>query len=347
MGKKYDVLGVGISSVDDLFYISNYPAANCKMPIASSARCGGGPACTAMAAVGALNGTAGYLARLGSDEVSRYVKAELNLRGVDTRHIIEDSKGAPYYCIIVVDEAGNRMVLYDSSRYRVLTSGDISDELLQSTAVLLLDYLSGAAATSIAEKARSAGVLTVGDIEGQTEAALHLTELVDYLIVPDDFAAWASGDSKPEEACAFLAQTERRATVVTVGAKGCYFCTPQDRAVIHFPAFVVDAFDTTGCGDVFHGAFALASARGASVPDAIVFASAASALKANASEGQRHGWDALPTSESVFRFLQLRLPELERIHLLSRLEPLWRRPKLGPETIEEIDSRSHKGAENV
>jgi sulfofructose kinase len=347
MRPSYDILGIGISAVDDLFYISSYPPANCKIPIAKSVRCGGGPTATAIAAVGILEGKAAYLARLGSDDVSRYVKAELHKRSVDTQHIIEDSSAAPYYCIIVVDEAGNRMVLYDSSNYRILKFDDLSDELLQSSSVLQLDYLSGPAAIGIAEKAKRLDIPIVGDIEGQTEAALQLAELVDYLVAPEDFAIWASGVSGPEQACAFLAQSERRATVVIAGSRGCYFSTPQHRAVIHHPAFVVDAFDTTGCGDVFHGAFALASARGVSVPDAIVFASAAAALKANASEGQRHGWDALPTSESVFQFLQQRLSEHQRNQILSRLEPLSRAPKITYEIVEGRDNRSRKGAGNV
>jgi bifunctional ADP-heptose synthase (sugar kinase/adenylyltransferase) len=90
----------------------------------------------------------------------------------------------------------------------------------------------------------------------------------------------------------------------------------------HFPAFAINAFDTTGCGDVFHGAFALATARGIDVPDAIAFASAAAALKANAMEGRQHGWDALPTLKSVIQFLRIRLDEPEKTALLTKLEVL-------------------------
>jgi sugar/nucleoside kinase (ribokinase family) len=319
---KFDVLGIGISAVDDLFYISEYPSANCKLPIESSARCGGGPACTAIASVGALQGRASYVARLGRDDVSQYIKSELRRKNVDISCMIEDLSGAPYHCIIVVDVKGNRMVLYDPSLYRVVTTEDVSDSLLQSTSILLLDHLSGSAATGIAERARRLGIPTLGDIEGQSEEGLRLAALMDYLIVPEDFAFWATGETRPDHACALLARSQRTATIVTCGSRGCYCLTKPDRQVSHHPAFAVEVFDTTGCGDVFHGAFALAIARGASVLDAVTFSSAAAALKAHSLEGRGHGWNALPTLESVLQFLRARLNEPARTQLIHKLEIL-------------------------
>jgi sugar/nucleoside kinase (ribokinase family) len=143
--------------------------------------------------------------------------------------------------------------------------------------------------------------------------------LTDYLIVPKAWALWASGCKNPSEACALLARTERRATVVTDAADGCYFISGTDAAVRHYPAFKVDVFDTNGCGDTFHGAFALAVAREVAVQDAIIFATAAAALKAKAAGGERRGWDALPSFTEVAHFLQQSLKEPERSSVLPRL----------------------------
>jgi sugar/nucleoside kinase (ribokinase family) len=84
----------------------------------------------------------------------------------------------------------------------------------------------------------------------------------------------------------------------------------------------VEAFDTNGCGDTFHGAFALAVARGLAVEDAIPFASAAAALKAMACGGKRRGWNALPTQEEVFEFLHGALREPDGAALWGKLETL-------------------------
>ncbi len=322
MNKLYDVLGAGIAAVDDLIYVSEYPPADCKIPVHGSARHGGGPACTAIAAVGSLGGRTAYIARFGENELSKYIASALKRHGVDISHIVRDPAGGPYHSIIVVDGAGHRNVFYDAALYKVVTADDLSEALIQSAKLVLLDHITEPALTEVAEKARRLGVPVLGDIEGRSESAKELAALTDYLIVPRAWAEWASGAANPRDACAILAGAGRPATVVTDGAGGCYFSTKTDPAVRHFPAFKVDAFDTTGCGDTFHGAFALAAARNLAVGEAIAFASAAAALKAMAAGGERRGWDALPTMDAVLAFLGYQLPEPERSRLLRKLEVL-------------------------
>jgi sugar/nucleoside kinase (ribokinase family) len=322
MNKRYDVLGAGIAAVDDLIYVSEYPPVDCKIPVHGRIRQGGGPACTAIAAIGSLGGRAAYTARFGSNELSQFIASALERRGVDISHIVDDPSGGPYHSIIVVDRAGHRNVFYDPALYHVISAADLQDALIQSATLVLLDHITEPSLTSVAQKARSLRVPVLGDIEGRSESAIALAELTDYLIVPRAWAVWASGALDPRDACAFLARAERPATVVTDGAEGCYFSTRAHPLVRHFPAFKVEAFDTNGCGDTFHGAFALAVARGLTVKETIAFASAAAALKAMAAGGRRRGWDALPTLDEVSQFLQAAYAEPERSPLLTKLELL-------------------------
>lgn len=320
MEKLYDVLGAGIAAVDDLIYVSEYPQVDCKIPVHGSVRHGGGPACTAIAAVGSLGGRAAYTARFGENELSKYIASALERHGVDISHIVDDPEGGPYHSIIVVDGAGHRNVFYDPALYRVITADDLPEALIQSAKLVLLDHITEPALTEVAEKAHRLGVAVLGDIEGRSESAKKLAALTDYLIVPRAWGEWASGARNPRDACAILAGVGRPATVVTDGAGGCYFCSSAEPEVRHFPAFKVDAFDTTGCGDTYHGAFALAVARNLTAADAVAFASAAAALKAMADGGKRRGWDALPTLDEVIAFLGSRLSEGERSTLLGKLK---------------------------
>jgi sugar/nucleoside kinase (ribokinase family) len=322
MSQQHDVLGVGIAAVDDLIYVQNYPPIDCKIPVEGSARHGGGPACTAIAAVGTLRGSAAYVARFGDNELARFIKSALDSHNVDTAHIVDDAEGGPYHSIIVVDGEGHRNVFYDPRMYRAVTASDLPDALIQSARVFLLDHITEPSLLEAAEKVRRLGVPILGDIEGRTESSLRLAALTDYLIVPKAFAAWASGIEDPREACAYLGRSARLATVVTDGADGCYACTNTAPAVRHFPAVQVEAFDTNGCGDTFHGAFALAVARGLAMEEAIPFASAAAALKALACGGKRRGWNALPTLEEVFQFLHATLREPEGSPFWGKLEAL-------------------------
>jgi len=322
MDKKYDVLGAGIAAVDDLIYVSDYPHVDCKVPVHASTRQGGGPACTAIAAVGSLGGRAAYVARFGSNDLSRFIESALERRGVDISHIVQDPAGGPYHSVIVVDGAGHRNVFYNPALYKPVCPDDLPVALIQSASLVLLDHITEPALTSVAKKAHDQGVPVLGDIEGCSESAKDLAELTDYLIVPKAWALWASDARDPREACSFLASTKRLATVVTDSAGGCYCCSRTNPAVRHFPAFKVDAFDTNGCGDTFHGAFAFAVARSLTVEEAITFASASAALKAMAAGGKRRGWDALPTIDEVSRFVQAAFKEPERPSLLKRLQAL-------------------------
>jgi sulfofructose kinase len=259
------------------------------------------------------------VARFGDNELSRFIESALQHHGVDTSHIVQDPEGGPYHSVIVVDGSGHRNVFYNPALYRVVTADDLPDALIQSATIVLLDHITEPSLVGVAEKVRALGVPILGDIEGCSQSAKTLAALTDYLIVPKAWAHWASGRLDPSEACAELAKTQRLATVVTDAAGGCYFSSMRDPTVRHFPAFKVDVFDTTGCGDTFHGAFALAVARNLHVEEAVVFASAAAALKALAAGGKRRGWDALPTLDEVSRFLQATLKEPDR-ELLGQLE---------------------------
>jgi sulfofructose kinase len=125
-------------------------------------------------------------------------------------------------------------------------------------------------------------------------------------------------------ACVYLAQTRRASTVVTAGPEGCYYASGTGNSVTHFPAFKVETCDTNGCGDTFHGAFALAVARNFSLDQAVTFASAAAAVKASGrsgtkSSGTKRGWDTLPTLDDVILLLRSHPGARSGSELLERI----------------------------
>jgi len=300
----YDMLAVGVAAVDDRLYVAAYPAANSKTPILRTARAPGGLATTAAAAAARLGGHAAYVAKLGSDELSNYMTATLKAFHVDLSHIIPEDGAAPFHSTIIVDDSGNRTILYESSRYCQIT--DLPESLIRSAKLVFLDYLQDPSPIDLARKIRAMSnppIPILADIEGRSDAALAMLPFVDYLIVSEDFARWAARTDDLVTACKNLAQFPRAATVVTAGAQGCYLTTSPQAAPVHVPAFAITAIDTTGCGDTFHGAFALAIARNFTPHHAAIFANAAAALKA----AHTGGWDALPTAQALFSFLQQRL----------------------------------------
>ncbi len=317
----FDVLGVGISAVDDTLTVKTFPGAGAKVPVLASARHGGGLACTAVAAAAVLGGKTAYVARFGNDDLSDYIRKILLERGVDISHIIPDAAGQPYHSRIVIDHAsGERTIFYDQSRFKPVDVADMPEHLLASARVLLVDFLTAPGPLELIIKARRLNVPVVIDIEGQSAEAAPLLEQVDHLVAPEEFATWFSGKHTPEAACAALARAPRAATVVTAGAAGCWWTDSADRKPNHQPAFLMQAVNTNGCGDAFHGAYALAVARGFSIAEAVLLASACAAIKA---AGPGGGWDALPTAARVAELLRQRLAASDtRRDIIGRIENL-------------------------
>jgi len=128
---------------------------------------------------------------------------------------------------------------------------------------------------------------------------LQLLDLSDHLIMSRNFATRLTGASSPEKAVRKLGRPDRAAAVVTCGAEGCWYLAQDRTTPKHQPAFKVNAVDTTGCGDVFHGAYAFALAQGVPLEERIRLAAAAAALKATRLGGQA----GIPSLTAVRRFL--------------------------------------------
>jgi sugar/nucleoside kinase (ribokinase family) len=126
-----------------------------------------------------------------------------------------------------------------------------------------------------------------------------MMSLSDHLLVPRDFAVACTGWSTPAQAAEELHRRNPRAcTAVTCGAEGCNYLQASE-PVQHLPAPRVESLETTGCGDVFHGAYAAALAGGKGVLDCLRFASAAAAVFAT----RPSGWQNLPTAADVNRLI--------------------------------------------
>ena len=133
----------------------------------------------------------------------------------------------------------------------------------------------------------------------------ELLGLIDHLIVSCDFATRLTGNNDPATAAVQLWEPQRKAVVVTCGSEGCWYVgADHPRQAIHQPAFSVDVVDTTGCGDVFHGAYAAALVERIDLPARVRLASATAALKATRAGGQA----GIPTRPAVNRFLEEHTP---------------------------------------
>ena len=296
-----DVLGLGCTAIDDLLYVASYPAADTKMPVRRRERHGGGLTATALVAAARLGSRCAFAGVLGDDELSRFVENRFREEGIDTQHVRHRAGARPVYALIIVDESSkSRTILYDLEGAFGAEPDWPAEEVIRSARVLFVDHFGVEGMTRAARVARGAGTAVVADLESDEHPGFAgLVKIVDHLIVSSDFAARLTGERDPAEAARRLWSPGRRATVVTGGDRGCWYLGEAAAGTRHQPAFAVDVVDTTGCGDVFHGAYASALARGLELEARIRFAAAAAALKAT----RRGGQAGIPTRSVVEEFL--------------------------------------------
>jgi sugar/nucleoside kinase (ribokinase family) len=304
MTDTFDILGLGCATVDELLYVDAYPAADSKRAVRRWERQCGGLTATALVAGARLGARCAYAGALGEDELSRFVLQCLRQEGIDVRLVRRQADARPIHSVVVVDESRHtRTIFFDLAGTVEPTEDWPAEEAIRSARVLFLDHYGVPGIIRAARLARAAGIPVVADLESADSPRFdELLALVDHLILSRSFAERITGRTSPDAAVRHLwASTPRRSAVVTCGGEGCwYIAADAPGAVRHQPAFAVDVVDTTGCGDVFHGAYAAATARGRDVATALRFASAAAALKA----ARRGGQAGIPTLAAVEAFLE-------------------------------------------
>jgi sulfofructose kinase len=122
-------------------------------------------------------------------------------------------------------------------------------------------------------------------------------ERVDYIVASQKFAREFTGSQNPRQAAIELGQAGS-AVVITLGEAGLVWKNEEGSGSL--PVFSIDAVDTTGAGDAFHGAFAAGLAHGKPWKDLLVYASAVGALCCT-----RYGArPAIPTAGDLSGFLK-------------------------------------------
>ena len=208
--------------------------------------------------------------------------------------------------MVVVDETQHtRAILFEALAAAEATPDWPPEELIRSARVLFVDHCGVVGMIRAAEVARQAGIPVVADLENDSHPRFQeLLALCDHLILSRSCAERVTGRHDPAAAVAELwASAPRHAAVVTCGSEGCWYIAAETQpSPRRQPALAVEVVDTTGCGDVFHGAYTAAIAREQDVPAAVGFATAAAALKAT----RRGGQEGIPSLAAVTALLQER-----------------------------------------
>ena len=299
----FDLLGLGAVAVDEMIYVEHYPAADAKVAVQRRERHCGGLAATALVAAARLGARCAYAGVLGTDEPSQFASGRLVQEGVDLSQARRCAEARIVQSFIVVDQAsGSRALFFDRNGVIGADPQWPPEGFIRRARVLLVDHLGVEGMIRAARITRAAGRPVVADLEEDTAPGFaELLDLADHLVLSQRFAERITGTDTPAEAARRLWHDRRAAAVVTCGRQGCWVVSRETGlAPCHYPAFAVQEVDTNGCGDVFHGAYAVALGWGMELEERIRLAAAAAALKAT----RRGGQEGAPALEAVQAFLR-------------------------------------------
>ena len=301
---KYDVVGIGRPYADLLIPVPHMPRRDEVLPVEHIEQQGGGPVPTALVTLSRLGASAAIWGRVGDDPYGDFIIEDFRRYGVST-DFIEVCPGyrSPVSVILVDGSTGTRAILHCAGQIPAPGVADVRADVVQGCRVLHLSGSYMEAEIEAARVAREAGVLvSVDGSAGARKARVaELIAAADVLVAARPFAEQETGQTDLHACAAELLNRGPHTVVITTGASGSYGWT-LDGQTHHQPAFPVKVIDTTGAGDVYHGAFVYGLVRGWSLARNMAFATATAALKCT----QVGGRAGIPALHEVEQFLVCR-----------------------------------------
>ena len=292
------VICVGHAALDRTFFVDAWPASGESAKIAARGfrESGGGMAANAAVAVARLGGVAAFWGPAGADREGAIIRDELVRYGVDVGGLALFPGRRSSVSAILVDPTGERLIIGFRSDTLTEEPAWLPLASVCEAGAVLADVRWPKGAKAVLECARSLGVPAILDADvAPPDTFASLAECADHVLFSAaGLTAFAPGASVADALGAAL-RLGARIAGVTRGSEGFYWLAAGGDGIRHVPSPSVRTIDTTGAGDAFHGAYALAIAEGASTSDAASFACAAAALKCTR-PGSR---DAMPTRPDV------------------------------------------------
>lgn len=301
MKASLDVVGLGFGSVDYLGIVPHLPTVDEGVELQAFNQQGGGPVAQALVTLARLGAKVGFVGRVGDDNAGITMKRDLEREGIDLTHLqLARGDTSPQCMILVHQPTGKRSICVYRGSAGEVKAEELNLAYLCSGRFLHLDNTSREASLVAARAARAAGVKVCLDAGGFSAGLEDLVKVTDILIASVRCAISVAPNGDYRTGADILLEMGPELVVVTIGEDGSYTKT-ADRE-FHTDSFSVRVVDTTGAGDVFHGAYLFSLLQNWDLETASIFASAAAAIKCT----QLGGRAGIPTYTSVAEFLRQR-----------------------------------------
>lgn len=300
MAPNSEITGLGYCSLDYLCVVPHIPHDD-KVEILRSMVQGGGPAATAIVAAARLGAGTAFISAVGDDERSNAIlnglsDENIDISGMKTRKVSE----SPAAFCWIEKSGGKRSIAWTKGNVKALSPDEIDMDFIKNAKLLHIDGHHTEAAIAAAKTARENKVKVSIDAGTVVPGIDELLKLSDIIIASEKFALRHTQETDMQNAVKKLFKGNCIFSAVTMGERGSIGFDGKN--ILTCPAFKVDVIDTTGAGDVFHGAFIYKYVNGGNWTECIEFASAVSALKCTEFGGRT----GIPTLKKVEGFINMR-----------------------------------------
>ncbi len=278
----FDVAGVGLNATDTLILLSRFPAYGGKAPFEREVLSPGGQVASAMVTCATLGLRAKYIGTLGDDERGVVQLESLRASGVNLDDIEIRPNCPNQSAYILVDQTtGERTVLWHRDECLRIDPATVTEDKIACARLLHIDGHDTPAVARAAEIARRHQIPVTVDVDTIYPGFDRVLPNVDYLIASSEFPSRWTHEPDPCKALSMIQEEYgMRVAAMTLGAHGAL--ARVEGRFLYSPGFVVDAMDTTGAGDVFHGAFCYSVIECMPMREALEFSNAMAALNCTA-----------------------------------------------------------------
>ncbi len=294
------ITGIGACVMDTLVTVPSYPKEDTKIRALNTKTAGGGPAATGLVAASKLGTSVSFIGVLSDDNGGKFLLEDFKKYNVATDNItVEHGYRSFTSTIWLAENTATRTCVFDKGDLPPLELSEKQADEVKRADILMIDGNEIDGAETAARIARENGTKVLYDCGGLYDGIERLLVLADIMIPSEEFAQKHTGENNVRDAAEKLMQMYHpEVVVITCGKNGGLYYDGKE--FWEYPAFRVNAVDTNGSGDVFHGAFACGIARGFDYKKCCLFSSAVSAIKCTGI-GAR---ESVPDYDTVIKFLK-------------------------------------------
>lgn len=278
---KFDVVGMGLNAVDHVCVIPRFPHYEEKLRMQDFRRTVGGQVASALVACARWGLRACYIGKVGSDEMGDFSLENLRREGLDLTYVRRVEGVRNQFAIILVDATtGERTIIWQRDARLAMEPEEVPAEAIAEARFLLLDGHDAPAAARAAKLGRDLGVRIVIDAETVKPGTAEMVGAADYVVCSSRFPEAYTGEADLRKALLKINSDGPGCAVATLGSQGALCLV--DGEFIESRGFKVKCVDSTGAGDIFHGAFIYGLARTWETERILEFSNAAAALNCTA-----------------------------------------------------------------